>query len=103
MINKNQANLMLLTLSDQMLNAAQRSDWEQLSLLEKQFQVAVKDYFEQSGLVVEHNQILARQLIEQQDRVQSLVKQAQKQIQRLMNDEERSNKAMHSYLNVENA
>ncbi len=94
---------MLLTLSAQMLNAAKHADWDQLSLLEKQFAQAVKAHFEQPGLVDDQKQGLATQLLAQQDQVQALVKKAQRDVQALMNVEERTNKAMHSYLNVENA
>ncbi|UQB42721.1 flagellar protein FliT [Thiomicrospira microaerophila] len=93
--------LLLLTDSQQMLIAAQQANWPQLVILEKQFEQRVKSYFQQPGLVVEENQALAKQLIDQQDCVQALIKQAQKEIQGLMNVEEHNVKAMHSYLAAE--
>lgn len=95
------SKLALLTSSQQMLIAAQQSNWEQLSLLEKLFEVQVKDYFEQPGLD-EERALLAKQLIDQQDQVQRLIKTAQNKLQALMNSEEHSSKAMHSYLVTEN-
>ncbi|WFE67942.1 hypothetical protein P8S54_06830 [Thiomicrospira sp. R3] len=94
------SKLALFTSSQQMLMAAQQSNWEQLALLEKQFEAQVKDYFQKPGLD-DDRQLLARQLIEQQDQIELLIKKAQKQIQALMVSEEHNIKAMHSYLATE--
>jgi hypothetical protein len=66
--------------------------------LEKQFQQQVKAYFDQPGLVDSERQNVAKQLLDQQEQVRKLIVKAQKQIQNLMNQEERSHKAMSSYL-----
>jgi hypothetical protein len=106
-VDNHEKQLALLTCSQQMLVMAQQANWSQLALLEQTFGQQVKDYFQQpypkgtTGLVAEHSENLAKQLLEQQSQVQALIKRAQKHIQTLMASEEHNIKAMHSYLATE--
>lgn len=93
--------LLLLTHSQQMLIAAQQTDWSQLAILEGEFEQLVQHGFKQGGFDSEQGQALAKQLIDQQDQVQALIKKAQRDIQLLMSAEDHNVKAMHSYLAAE--
>ena len=101
MLDEPDYRLLLLTHSQQMLIAAQQADWAQLAILEGEFEQLVQHCFKQRDFDPEQDQILVKQLIDQQDQVQILIKKAQKDIQLLMSAEDHNVKAMHSYLAAE--
>lgn len=67
--------LLLIIKSQQMLTAAEASNWEQLASLEAEFQPLMREYFAEK-----EDAELGEQLFEQNQQIQALVKAAQKSL-----------------------
>lgn len=90
--------LKLIAHSQNMLVCAQQERWDELRLLETQFQPMLEAFFSTMDLPEEQGRALSAQLLEQNEQIQALIKQEQKRILSLQKAEGRNIKAMQQYL-----
>ncbi|MBE0494473.1 MAG: flagellar protein FliT [Thiomicrospira sp.] len=90
--------LKLIAHSQQMLVCAQQQRWDELRRLEDQFQPMLEGFFLNVDLPEQQGRALSAQLLEQNEQIQTLIKQEQTRILALQNAEGRNIKAMQQYL-----
>ena len=90
--------LKLIAHSQLMLVCAQQQRWDELRRLEAQFQPMLEVFFSNDDLPEDQGRTLSAQLLEQNEQIQTLIKQEQTRILALQNAEGRNIKAMQQYL-----
>lgn len=90
--------LAIIAHSQKMLNCAEKAQWEELSVLEKQFQPMLESFFKSIEDDKQLTQTLSKHLLDQSNEITRLIKEAQNQVLAQQSQELRNSKAMHSYL-----